>query len=349
MTTVITGCKKDDEPIYVPAGPFANGAFISNEGTFGQANASVSFYDFTGDSIRNSIYTLENNRPLGQVLQSMYTVNGKVYMMMNLSDTVAIAYADDFKNAGYITGLNSPRYMTSYSNKGYVTQWGEWGEKGIVKVVDLNTNTILRSIEVGTGPEQAIVANGSILVCNGGAYDVDSTISVINPGNDKVVQTIEVGHNPKELVIDKNNDIWVLCYGYIKYDGSFNIILETPSKLVKLSGQSFQKIGEYLISATQHPQHLDISKDKGTIYYGGGYGYAGIYAMDIASTTTPATPLVDGTKYFYGFNVNPWNGEIYTLDATDYISPGILRRYTPQGVLIREYSVGIAPNGALFK
>ena len=199
------------------------------------------------------------------------------------------------------------------------------------------------------GPEQAIYAGGNILVCNGGAYDHDSTVSVIDPVTDKVIQTVVVGDNPKEMVVDRNNNIWVLCYGYIKYDGSFNIILETPSKLVKLSGDTYQNVGEYLISATQHPQHIDISKDKSVVYFGGGFGYAGIYAMDVASLVIPATPLIDGSKFFYGFNVNPANGEIFALDATDFTTPGILRRYSAQGSLIKQYTAGVAPNGVLFR
>ncbi|MFZ4520417.1 MAG: YncE family protein [Bacteroidales bacterium] len=349
IVILYSACTKEEDTIYTPTGPYANGAFISNEGTFGQANASVSFYDYTGDSIRNSIFTTVNNKPLGQVLQSMYTVNGKVYMVLNLSDTVVIANARTFKQEGIISGLNSPRYMTSLNNKGYITQWGEWGEKGVVKVVNLSTKAILSSIGVGVGPEQAIVTGGKIIVANGGAYDVDSTVSVIDPATDQVVKTVEVGHNPKEMVVDKNNDIWIICYGYIKYDGSFNIILETPSKLVKLSGATLEKTNEYIISPTQHPQHIDISKDRSTIYYGGGFGYAGIYAMKITDAVLPTTTLIDGTRYFYGFNVNPANGDIYALDATNFTSQGLLVRYSPQGLLVREYSVGIAPNGAIFR
>lgn len=341
-----TGCVKEDEAVYIPAGPYDNGAFIVNEGTFGQANASVSFYNFTGDSVQNSVFTLVNKHPLGQLLQSMYALNGKVYMVLNLSDTVAVANVGDFKQTGIIAGLSSPRCMTSYNGKGYVTQWGE---NGVVKVVDLSSNKILRTIKVGMGPEQAILTNGNILVCNGGAYDHDSTISVIDAATDKVVQTIEVGDNPKEMVIDKNNDIWVICYGYIKYDGSFNIILETPSKLVRLSAQTYQKAAEFIISATQHPQHIDISKDKSVVLFGGGFGYAGIYAMDITSLAIPVTPLIDGSKYFYGFNVNPVNGEIFALDATDFTTPGILFRYTAQGNPVKQYTVGVAPNGVLFR
>ncbi|MCX6268620.1 MAG: hypothetical protein NTW16_14905 [Bacteroidetes bacterium] len=345
IVTMLTACSKKEDPIYFPAGPFSNGAFISNEGTFGQANASVSFYDYAGDSVRNSIFTEVNKFQLGQVLQSMYSVNGMAYMILNLSDTVVIANMGDFKAAGIITGLSSPRYMTSFNNKGYISQWGSGG---LIKVFDLNTNSFLRTIDVGTGPEQLIVSGGNILVCNGGAYGLDSTISVINPANDKVVKTIVVGDNPKELVIDKNNDIWVLCFGYIQYDGNFNIILETPSKLVKISGQSFQKMAEFIISPNQHPQHIDISKDKSTVYYGGGFGYAGIYAMSISASAAPLNPLIDGSKFFYGFNVNPGNGEVYALDAKDFTSPGILSRFTSQGNLVREYEAGIAPNGALF-
>jgi YVTN family beta-propeller protein len=345
---LVHGCKKEENPIYIPPGPYDNGAFIANEGTFGQANASVSFYSFSGDSVRNSVYSAVNKHPLGQLLQSLHIFNGKIYMMLNLSDTVKIANASDFKSAGTITGLSSPRYMTSYNvkNKGYITQWGEGG---VVKVVDLRNNSVLKTIKVGMGPEQAIVANGYILVCNGGAYDHDSTVSVIDPATDQLLQTVDVGDNPKEMVIDRNNNIWVICYGYIQYDGSFNIIRETPSKLVKLSGSSFLKLGEYVISPTQHPQHIDISKDKSVVYYGGGFGYAGIYAMNIDATATPFMPLIDGSKYFYGFNVNPANGELYACDATDFTSPGVLYRYSPQGSMLGQYSVDVAPNGVLFK
>ena len=346
ITVLIAGCVKEEDPVYVEYGAYASGVFISNEGTFGQENASVSFYDFAKDSVKNSIFTVVNKHPLGKVLQSMYVVSGKAYMMLNLSDTVFVTYANDFKEAGFVSGLSSPRYMTSYNGKGYITQWGE---SGVVKVFDLSSNTVLRTIKVGMGPEQAIVAGGNVLVCNGGAYDRDSTITVIDPVTDRVIQTVKVGDNPKEMVVDKNNDIWVVCYGFIKYDSSFSIILETPSKLVRLSGQSYEKTGEYIISATQHPQHIDISRDKSTVYFGGGFGYAGIYAVDVTSPVMPATPLVDGSKYFYGFNVNPGNGEIYALDATDYTTPGILRRYSPQGTLIKQYTVGVAPNGAVFK
>ncbi|MEI7661137.1 MAG: DUF5074 domain-containing protein [Bacteroidota bacterium] len=345
IAALSVSCKKKDDNEYKSAGPFANGAFISNEGTFGHNNGSVSYYDFAGDSVRNNIYSPVNKHNLGQLLQSVYIANGMAYMVMNVSDTVVVASVDDFKAAGYITGLNLPRYMTSYSNKGYITQWGE---NGAVKVVDLSLNKVIKTIKAGTGPEFAMVVGGNVMVCNGGGFDVDSTITVINPTNDNILQTIRVGDNPKEMVVDKNNNIWVICYGYIKYDLNYNIILETPSKLVKLSGEApYQKLGEYIISQTKHPQHIDISNDKSTVYYGGGFGFTGIYAMNITAASLPASPFI-GVTSFYGFNVIPSNGDIYALDAGDYTGPGTLSRYSKSGSLIKQYSTGIAPNGVAF-
>ncbi len=347
ILSIFSGCKKDDDnPVPVPPEPFSNGAFISNEGTFGLSNASVSFHDFGGDSVRNGIFSEVNHRPLGKLLQSMHLANGNAYMVLNLSDTIVVADAGTFKETGVITGLSLPRYMTSYNGKGYITQWGEGG---VVKTVDMTSGAVLKTIPVGTGPEQVSYVNGRIVVCNGGGYTVDSTLSVIDPQGDSVVQTVYVGHNPKGLVTDRSNNVWVLCFGYIKYDSAFNIVLETPSKLVRLSAQSFQKTAEFIISSTKHPQYIGVSKDKFKVFYGGGFGFNGIYAMDISATEPPAEPLIDGSRYFYGFGVFGGNGQIFALDAGDFVTPGTMYRYDDQGNEIKSYRVGIAPNGVWFQ
>lgn len=343
---LLTSCSKEDDPPVVPPSPYAGGAFIANEGTFGQPNASVGFYSFSGDSMVNDIYTRENGAPLGKLLQSVHLAGGKGYLILNGSDTAVVVNSSDFKKTGVITGLSSPRYMAAYDGKGYISQWGEGG---VVKVVDLATNQVTHTIQAGVGPEMVLAHGNRIFVCNGGGFDLDSTVTVIDPIDKKVVQTVVVGHNPKEMVVDLNGTLWVVCYGYIKYDGNFNIVKETPSRLVRLSGQPLQVTGDYLIAETKHPQHIDISKDKSTVFFGGGFGFYGIYAMDIHASGVPAAPLIDGSKSFYGFNVNPTTGDILAFDAIDFSSPGAMMRYSSEGTLVKEYTVGISPNGAFFR
>ena len=106
---------------------------------------------------------------------------------------------------------------------------------------------------------------------------------------------------------------------------------------------------EYVFSQTKHPLHIDISKDRLTVYFGAGYDSKGIYAMSISASSTPTVPFIDGSRMFYGFNVNPAKGEIYALNATDYTSHGWLLRYSAEGNLIKQYVTGVAPNGAVFR
>jgi YVTN family beta-propeller protein len=212
----------------------------------------------------------------------------------------------------------------------------------------MSTNSVISTIDVGDGPEDIKLINGKIWVANSGGYGVDSTISVIDPTTDVVEKTIVVGDCPKEIVQDANLNLWVLCYGSIVYDANWNIASQTPSKLVKVSASTFQKVSEIIISDTQHPQHLDISNDKKTLYYGGGYAFAGIYSVSTSATSVSSSPLIDGTKYFYGFNVNPATGELYALEAPTFTSAGKMYKYNSSGSLSKQYNVGVGPNGIIF-
>ncbi len=46
---------------------------------------------------------------------------------------------------------------------------------------------------------------------------------------------------------------------------------------------------------------------------------------------------------FYGLTVNPVNSEVYVADAIDYVQPGVILRYSPEGELLDEFKVGIIP------
>lgn len=343
-TFTFTSCKKiEPETIEIK---IDKGAIILNEGNFLSGNASVSFYNPTADSITNDIFYSVNNRNLGDVLQSAGIYNSKIYMVLNNSNKIEIANATNFEEIATIEGFSSPRYIDFFNNKAYITQWGT-GITGQVKVVDLSNNTITNSIEVGVGPEQVLNINGDLYVANSGGFGLDSTISVIDAATNSVTKNIVVGHNPKEMVVDANGNLWVLCYGYVTYNPDWTSNYVHPSKLVKVDINSQTKVSEFIISETQHPSHLDISSDKKTLYYGGGYDFAGIFSMNINASSVSTTALVDATKYFYGFNVNPVTDEIYALESS-FTSAGIMSRYSKTGTFLKNYEVGIGPNSVIF-
>ena len=338
---IFTSCEEDQRIV----GKFENGALITNEGGWGATNASVSFLNYTTNAIEDNIYTHTNGRPLGDVLQSAYISNDKIFLVLNGSSKVEVANISDITEVGTIEGINSPRYLTVANGNAYITQWGDGGK---VKVANTTSFAITNTISVGKGPEGIIQTNGLIWVANGGGLTVDSTISVINPTSNEVIKTIKLGnHNPKKLVVDKNGDIWALCYGYIKYKPDYSIEKETPSGLVKISSTTKEVLKSFTISDNQHPMQLEISKNGQTLYFGGGFGYTGIYAVDIAATALPTTPLINAS--FYSFNVNPANDDLYCLEAISFTSAGKLKKYSSAGQLIEDYTVGIGPNGAIFQ
>jgi len=85
----LDSCSKD--PIRQVTGPeipppddtitFDKGFFIVNEGNYTWGNASVTFIDEASGVIEQDLYQRINNKPLGDVAQSMEIINGKGYIV----------------------------------------------------------------------------------------------------------------------------------------------------------------------------------------------------------------------------------------------------------------------------
>lgn len=344
ITILFSACEDENES---NSGIFSDGVFITNEGAYGVGNGSVSFYSYHNDTLTNEIFKLVNNRVLGDVVQSLTLHNSKAYIVVNASNKIEVVNSNNFAEQGVITDVTSPRYFIGINkHKGYVTQWGE---EGVVKVVDLDALTVTKAISVGAGPEHLVYHNNYVFVANSGGFANDNTISIINPSTDEVVKTITLnGDSPRDFAIDANGNLWVLCYGYVEYNPiDYSIENETASKLIKINPSTNEVVQTIVISETKHPTSLESSRNGNDLFYGGGYGYQGIYKMDITDTSAPTTPLLD--KYFYGFNINSETGNIFAMEAPSFTANGKLWRYKADGTELGSYETGVGPNGASTK
>jgi DNA-binding beta-propeller fold protein YncE len=340
-------CDKDETENEQPL-PDSEVYYISNEGAFGFGNASVSLYYPAEKKMINDAFRNANNRRPGDVLQSISKVNTKLYLMVNASNKIEITEEKTLKELGVIQDIKMPRYLLSSDGKtAFASSWSG-GSKGHIVVLDLNTNKLIDSITVGKGPEKMLInprANNNLVVCNSGGFSNDSTLSIIDTHTRKLIYTKAVAHNPIDLVLETNG-FWVLCKGKIIYDANFNIIGHTPSYLQHLTdnGQSINK--SVRLFDEMHPAQLEISPDNRYLYVGGGYGFKGIYRYNIGSGNLDSLPLID--KDFYGFNVDPQNGDLYGFEAPTFTVSGKMYHYSKEGKLIEEYSLGVGPNGITF-
>ncbi|KAA3436194.1 YncE family protein [Rufibacter hautae] len=325
----------DSENDLEPKGAYEHGVFILNEGQFSTPTAEVSYLSPDAKTLVPDLFNKVNNRPLGDAAQSITFVGDKAYIAVNASEKIEVVNANTFASIGVINGLKIPRYMAALnSSKAYVTEYVGYAFSGYtgtgrVAVLDLNTNTVTKTINVGLLPEGLLLSNNKLYVANGSG----NTISVINTSTDVVESTINVGESPKHLVLDANNKIWVLRGGY-----------GTPGALVKIDPANNNATTSYTFPlGTSGPGYLTINGAKNTLYFT--YNSA-VYAMPVTATSAPTTALIHRTAY--GLGIDPQTNILY-LGVGGYTSNGWAVRYQPTGAVIDSFQVRILPNGFSFR
>lgn len=341
----ITSCTSDDrEPEGFqtpPAGTYADGIFILNEGGFGSSNASVSYID-NNDQIFNGIYTAETGMNLGDVAQSMAFNDELAYIVVNNSSTIEIVNRFTFEHMETVTNLLlNPRYITFSGNKGYISDWGDPNniEDDFIAVLNLQTNIIEATIAVPEGPEQLLAANGNLYIAHTGGYGYGNTISVINTNTQIITNTITVADVPNGMVIE-NQSLYVMCSGKAPFTGE-----ETTAALFKINLNTNAVENSQQFPEGEHPKFLQLANNE--LYY---TKSTSVYTTSTNTLQISQSSLLDisedGGSILYGFAVN--NDKIYIADAKDYASNGEALIYSLTGNFQQSFTTEIIPNSFYF-
>lgn len=325
---------------------FTHGVFIINEGAFGGGNGSLSYFDTDSLKITNNLFGIVNGRSPGDQLQSFGICGNKGFLVVNGSRKIEVVDLTTFMSVGVVENLSYPRYIIEAGqNQAYISNGNMAGK---VYVVNTESLTIIDSILVGNGPETMVRSGDNIYVANSGGWIDDNTVSVIDINTNELVQTIEVGDRPIDMVVDANNNIWVLCRGKQVYDAGWTeIIEESDSKLVIINS-SDNTIKKSIIigqKGDMNPfiRHISVYNNGNTILFDESEG---IYSMGINDNDAPVNPLIN--RNFYGMEADPLNGLIYCFQVKDFVTDGYMFRYDYEGILIDSLKVGIGPKGAYF-
>lgn len=346
VCAVLQACDNNDPE---PARPGAEGFYIVNEGGFGNGNTSISFYDEATGKVTNDLFAAVNGRPLGDQTQSMTVFNNKGYIVVQGSSKIEVIDVDDFSSVGTITqGLDNPRYLLGITGeKAYVSDWGPDGMTGSVKVINLKSRSVIKTIETGNGPNRMLLMGSKVYVANSGGYGWDNTIDVIDTDADAVVSSIEVGDNPNSLVSDADGNIWVASSGLMAYTPDWSIDEENsrPPSISKITGGSSEamRLNASTISFSTM-SNLNISPDGRTLYY---IFDSNLYAMTTSAVTLPENAFK--AKDYYGIAVNPFSGDIVGCVSPNFGSAGSIEIMDETGAVKSTHTVGIGPSGCAFK
>ncbi|MEX0967362.1 MAG: DUF5074 domain-containing protein [Bacteroidia bacterium] len=339
----LASCKeKDDMTPAVEQAEFPQGIFVVNEGLFQSGTGSITYFNTERGETWVNVFSEVNQRPLGNVVQSMAIHHNKAYIVVNNAGKAEVVNLEDFKSEGAIDGLVLPRVFLGISNdKGYISQWGAGGMNGSVQVVNLETMQVEKSVSAGSGTDYLMMHNNHVLALNGGGFGNDSTMTVIDPETDAVLQTIQLQPNPRSAVTDNDGKLWILCGG--RYD-FMDPDKDSPGHLLRLHPQTYViELDLEFPSQKIHPDKLVMNKAGDEMYFL--YG-SGIYSHPVSGTNLDLQPLVNRT--FYSLGYDRVSETITAADAGDFISKGWVIRYLETGSVLDSFKAGVIPVNFVF-
>lgn len=355
---LFSACRKDKEPIkpeeeiVTPEKPETplRGMYLLNEGNMNSNKSSLDYVDFRTGAYRRNIYQEINPEitlGLGDVGNDIGIYGSKLYVVLNNSNKIEVLDAKSAKKIGQID-IQNVRYITFAQGKAYASAYlGTIGDpdaaNGIVAEIDTTSLKITRRAEVGRQPEELAVIDDKLYIANSGGYsppDYESTVSVVDLNSFREVKRIEVAPNLHRLKADADGDL------YVSSRGDY---YETPSRLYVIDTKTEKVKKRFDIAVNQLVISGDMAYTLGAefSYETGGYVMS-YHTIDVKKETLLERSFItDGTAEKidmpYGLAVNPSSREVYLTDAKDFVSPGTLYCFSPEGTLKWSVTTGDIP------
>lgn len=352
---VILAC--DPEPVLLESGRIIedgdhNGMFVLSEGLFNQNNSTLAWIDFsTGqpDSWNSATgrsfdcFEKVNGRRIGDTANDMLLYGSRLYLAVSESSTIEILDASTCSSIRQIQlerdgKASQPRHLAANGNYVYVCCFD-----GTVTRIDTLTMTADATIRVGRNPDGICYAAGKLYVSNSGGLDTnnpDNTVSVIDVSTFTETERITVRENPGAIYAD-GTGVYVVSRGIFDYG-----TMDYDSRLHRIDTQTNQVTDTYNIPIL----NMDIVDGKAWFY---GYGAGGtIQVLDLTTGQVIDSDFITDGTYVecpYSIKVEPASRKVYVCDAIDYVTPGSLLCFSPDGrLLYRVPGIGINPNTVAF-
>src|SRR5690554_1717223 len=157
---------------------------VLNEGNFQWGQGTVSMYNSqTSETIHKVFQANNEQRPLGDVAQSMTFKGDTAFIVVNNSNKIEIINLLTFKSIGQITGLNSPRNMLIVnSEKAYVSDLYE----NKIYIIHPKSFEIIGKISTDSWTEEMVQVENKVFVC---AVEANA-VFVIDVQSDKLIKKI---------------------------------------------------------------------------------------------------------------------------------------------------------------
>jgi len=364
LLAAATACRTPEEiipsaPTEVGSGDSGDiaGLFVLNEGNMGSNKCTLDYYDYQSGIYSKNIYAERNPgvvQEMGDVGNDLQIYGGRLYAVVNCSNLVEVM---DVKTARHIGQVSVPncRYIVFKDKYAYVSSYAGPVETdpnyrlGYVARIDTTTLQVIDTCVVGYQPEEMAIVGDKLYVANSGGYrvpDYDHTVSVIDLKSFKEIKKIDVAPNLHRMELDAYGYLWVSSRGDYYDIPSMTFIIDTRADAVidqmdLLACTEMTLCGDSLYVYSNAWSYFTQTSDVN-------------YAIVDVRTRRVVTRrfITDGTETRfqnpYALAVNPVTREIFVGDARDYITPGKLYCFSPEGRLKWSANTGDIPSRIVF-
>ena len=333
------------------------GFYLLNEGNMGSNKSTLDYYDYATAVYRRNIYAEANPdvpKELGDVGNDLRIYGSRLYAVINCSNKIEVMDARtckrigqvDIPNCRYIRFHGQYAYVTSYA--GPVSLLADHAQIGYVARFDTATLTVSDTCLVGYQPDELAIVGSKIYVANSGGYMVpnyENTVSVIDLNTFKETKRIPVAVNLHRVRADKHGQLWVTSRGdYYNHPSRLyciDLATETLIDSVETAVSNIDIVGDSLYFCASEWSYVEM-KDVVT------YGIVNVKTHKLVTHNF----ITDGTEQAiikpYGLKVNPVTHDIYVTDAKNYVTPGTLYCFSPDGVQRWAVRTGDIPSSLVF-
>ena len=312
-----------------------NGSFsklyILNEGTFPD-ESTLDLLDFKNKKYCTDIFAQANPevaQGLGNTGNDMAVADGKLWVLLNASNQVAVLHLPDAK-LEKVLEVDAPRFIVNEGKYAYITSYAGavYGSEDMVpgKVYRIDRSTYaVSTVEVGYQPEGLAVLNGKLYVANSGGYNWmhDNRISVIDLASFKLDKQVRTPVTNLFQMVVAQDKVWFSSYGESTWsqdaEGNWIQSVSAPQTLVSMTPD-----GKFTEWDGVHANRISLCGNT-LVAFGndaemeGGFDNC-LYLVNTTGTTFQKVHFADTDLKIvgnpYAVLMNGSNNDIYIADAS---------------------------------
>jgi hypothetical protein len=333
LGSLVTSCTPEDKPAPSPKNiPLAK-VLILCEGNFLWENAQLDVWLPDSQMLISNAYEKQNNKPLGDILQSGLYSNGRLWLSVNNSGKILELDPKTLIETQKNITPNFPRYLSYLPsiNSLFATDL----KKNQVRELDatnLSTKHTYSVLPQKTGEfsgwtEHILVWNEKIVAAN-----LDGNLLIIDPIS-KNQNLLKIDSGASYLSIDRYNQLWVACNR-----GKESSLIQVKQDLT------------FAVHRINKPiQRISLGDSKDTLWFLSQNEVCfAVLSESVAPLQSQKAFSIPNAQNLYAFAVHPQTGDFYLGDARDYVSAGKVFIFNSDFKLTRTFETGVIPTDFVF-